>query len=115
MPRPTTSERLQRAQRDAYEDFGRRLEACSSAKDVDALLAQCPARDAPGKSFWANLDCFVTGKGHPTPTDASAEELELYARLIAKLEDIGEFDRNVGDEIIQRLLGDKERQKPLAF
>ena len=76
-------------QKQAFEEFRRKLESVRSLADAHKLHAGAPPQDSSGHKYYSNFGKFLMD--FTAPNSASLDEYSLYLAFIQKMDAAGEL------------------------
>ncbi len=108
--RDEIQQELYAADQAVWEKFRPQLAAVKTWEEAKKLHASAVPVDAPGRRYYSNFGFFLHTYG--VPSEASYEELVLYAQFIQKLDDAGSLKPGVCEKVLAELQKAIEAKRP---
>ena len=90
-------------QKQAFEEFRRKVESLRSIADAHKLHAEAPPQDSPGHKHYSNFGKFLMA--FSPPNSAILNEYSLYLAFIQKMDAAGELPPGARKKIEKDLRG----------
>ena len=101
--------RQQELEHEAWNEFKQKLAATNRLADAQAIVANGPKVDFPGRHFYSNLGYFLGG--FHLPAMANVDEVSLYVELLRRID----ASEKLTDGVVDRFQKEAREKFPAFF